>query len=240
VTSDGLTVRIRGLEAFGHHGVLAAEQELGQRFVVDLDVDLREPVASGTDELIDTVDYASLSEAVCALVSGPPVALLERLAGMIADLALEEPWARAVTVTVRKPHVALRQPVEETAVTLRRTASGEPDPLVLMRLFTAAFDARDEDALLSLVTDDVEVFDQHGASVGRGHDGVRAWLHENERAGVLLERDGAEVVTAQRVVAPVRMRFGDGTELRPAAVIDVREGHVARVAIVADRGAAGL
>ncbi len=78
------------------------------------------PLASRTDELIDTVDYASLADAVCALVSGPPVALLERLAGMIADLVLEDPRARAVTVTVRKPHVALPHPVRETAVTLRR------------------------------------------------------------------------------------------------------------------------
>lgn len=120
MTSDGLTVSIRGLEAFGHHGVLEAEQELGQRFVVDLDIDLCEDLATSTDQLVDTVDYASLADAVCALVSGPPVALLERLAGMIADLVLEDPRARAVTVTVRKPHVALRPAVAETAVTLRR------------------------------------------------------------------------------------------------------------------------
>jgi dihydroneopterin aldolase len=240
VTSDRLTVRVRGLEAFGHHGVLPAETELGQRFVVDLEVELREPLASRTDELIDTVDYASLSEAVCALVSGPPVALLERLAGMIADLALEEPWAGAVTVTVRKPHVALRQPVEETSVTLRRAASGDPDPLVPLRLLTAALDARDPDALLRLVTEDVEVADERAAVAGRGRDGVLAWLRENERAGVRIERDGAEAVTAGRVVAPVLLRLGDGRELRAAAVVDVRGARVARIAIVADRAAAGL
>jgi len=120
MSGGDLTVRVRGLEAFGHHGVLAAEQSLGQRFVVDLDIELRDALASRTDELVDTVDYASLSDAVCALVSGPPVALLERLAGMIADLVLEDPRTRAVTVTVRKPHVALRHTVAETAVTLRR------------------------------------------------------------------------------------------------------------------------
>ena len=48
------------------------------------------------------------------------MALLERLAGMIADLVLEDPRTRAVTVTVRKPHVALPHAVAETAVTLRR------------------------------------------------------------------------------------------------------------------------
>ena len=120
--SDELVVRIRGLEAFGHHGVLPAEQQLGQRFVVDLDIELHEALATSTDELVDTVDYASLAEAVNDLVAGPPVALLERLAGMIADLVLEDPRARAVTVTVHKPHVALRPRVAETAVILRRAS----------------------------------------------------------------------------------------------------------------------
>lgn len=122
MSGDALTVRVRGLEAFGHHGVLDAERELGQRFVVDLDIALRETLSTRTDDLADTVDYASLSDAVCALVSGPPVALLERLAGMIADLVLEDPRAAAVTVTVHKPHVALRHTVAETAATLHRTA----------------------------------------------------------------------------------------------------------------------
>jgi dihydroneopterin aldolase len=117
---DALTVRVRGLEAFGRHGVLAEEQALGQRFVVDLDIDLRDDASARSDALADTVDYASLSDAVVALVSGPPVALLERLAGMIADLVLQDPRAAAVTVTVHKPHVALPHPVAETAVTLRR------------------------------------------------------------------------------------------------------------------------
>lgn len=117
-----LTVRLRGLEAFGRHGVLNAERSLGQRFVVDLTVELRDEAATRSDALVDTIDYASLADAVCALVSGPPVALLERLAGMIADLVLEDPRARAVEVTVRKPHVAIPHTVAESAVTLRRAA----------------------------------------------------------------------------------------------------------------------
>jgi dihydroneopterin aldolase len=120
VSHGELTVHVRGLEAFGHHGVHEAEQTVGQRFVVDLDIELREAVSTVSDELVDTVDYASLADAVCALVSGPPVRLLERLAGMIADLVLEDPRASAVTVTVRKPRVPLPHTVAETAVTLRR------------------------------------------------------------------------------------------------------------------------
>jgi dihydroneopterin aldolase len=118
--SDAITVRLRGLEVFGRHGVHAPERELGQRFVVDVDVEMERAVAATSDDLTDTLDYAALADAVAAIVAGPPVALLERLAGMVADRALAEPGARAVTVTVHKPHVAIPHTVAEAAVTLRR------------------------------------------------------------------------------------------------------------------------
>jgi 7,8-dihydroneopterin aldolase/epimerase/oxygenase len=240
VSGGELTVRVRGLEAFGRHGADPAEQALGQRFVVDLDIALRDELASRTDALIDTVDYSSLADAVCALVSGPPVALLERLAGMIADLVLEEPWAREVAVTVRKPHVALPQTVAETAVTLRRAAPAEPGPLVLLRLVATALEARDEDALAALVADDVELADADGALVARGRDAARGWLRETARAAARIERDGAELVDGGRAVAPIRLHLADGTEERPALVVAVRDGRAVRLAVVADRTAAGL
>src|SRR5262245_10182575 len=113
-------VAIVGFEVFGRHGALPAERELGERFVVDLAVDL--PACEGveSDDLADTVDYAALAAAVADIVAGPPVALLERLAEVIARRALAEPGVGAAEVTVRKPHVALAQRVEETRVTVIR------------------------------------------------------------------------------------------------------------------------
>ena len=122
MSDDTLTVSIRGLEAFGRHGVHDAERELGQRFVVDIDIELIDSRSAAGDDLELTVDYATLSAAVAAIVEGGPVALLERLASLIADRVLAEPRARAVSVTVRKPHVALEQVVSETSVTLHRHA----------------------------------------------------------------------------------------------------------------------
>ena len=121
MSEDRLTVSIRGLEAFGRHGVHPAETELGQTFVVDVSLTLVHAVAAATDDLADTVDYAALADAIVAIVQGPPFALLERLAGAIADRVLAEPGVRAVVVTVRQPHVALPHTLRDTAVTLRRT-----------------------------------------------------------------------------------------------------------------------
>jgi 7,8-dihydroneopterin aldolase/epimerase/oxygenase len=126
VSDDLVLVGLRGLEAFGRHGVHAAERELGQRFVVDLELELSRAVAVESDDLADTVDYAGLAGAVTEIVEGPPVALLERLAGAIADRALAEPGARSVRVTVRKPHVATPHPVADVSLTLVRVAPAGP------------------------------------------------------------------------------------------------------------------
>jgi 7,8-dihydroneopterin aldolase/epimerase/oxygenase len=113
-------VAIVGLEVFGRHGALPAERELGQRFVVDVALDLPDCDGVASDDLADTVDYAALAASVAEIVAGPPVALLERLAELIAQRALAEPRAGSVEVTVRKPHVALPHRVEETRVTVVR------------------------------------------------------------------------------------------------------------------------
>jgi dihydroneopterin aldolase len=120
VSAETITVGVRGLEVFGRHGVYDAERELGQRFVVDLDLALSHARAAASDDLADTVDYAALADAVAAIVAGEPVALLEHLAARIADRALAEPHAASVVVTIHKPHVAIARVIDETAVTLTR------------------------------------------------------------------------------------------------------------------------
>lgn len=127
MSEDRLYVSLTGLQAFGRHGVHAAETELGQRFTVDLTLTLSDSRATASDALGDTVDYAALADAVVAIVSGSPVALLERLAGLIADRALAEAGVAGVSVTVHKPHVAIPHTVAESAVTLRREAPRPSD-----------------------------------------------------------------------------------------------------------------
>lgn len=124
MSDDRLTVEIRGLEVFGRHGVYDEERRLGQRFVLDVVLEMADAEAARTDGLGDTVDYGTLAEAIAGIVGGEPVALLERLAGLVADRCLAEPHVAAVTVTVRKPHVALAQVVEDARVTLRRARGG--------------------------------------------------------------------------------------------------------------------
>jgi dihydroneopterin aldolase len=116
-------IAVRGIRAFGYHGVLPEERAQGQLFVVDavLTVDTRSAAAS--DDLEQTVDYAALAQRVVALVEGDPVNLIETLAQRIADDCLKEDAVRAVEVTVHKPDAPAGVPFGDISVTIARDRS---------------------------------------------------------------------------------------------------------------------
>ncbi len=101
-------ILLEGMVFFGRHGTLSAERELGQRFVVDLELrcDLR--AAGMSDDLTKTVDYSEVYRLAREIVEGPPVGLTETVAERIASAALERyPQVEAVRVKVAKPQVRL-------------------------------------------------------------------------------------------------------------------------------------
>ena len=121
MSGDALTVHLRGLEAFGHHGVHEAERELGQRFVVDLELELEGAAATVSDDLADTVDYGALAVDVSAIVSGEPVQLIETLAERVAQRCLADSRVQAVEVTVHKPQAPIPVPFDDVTVTILRS-----------------------------------------------------------------------------------------------------------------------
>lgn len=115
-----MTIELIDLVLFGHHGYLEAERRLGQRFLVDLWVEV-DDAASSSDDIDQTVDYRHLAELVREVFAGPERLLLEALAGAVADGILERfPAVKSVRVRVRKPDVVLEPPVEHAAVTVER------------------------------------------------------------------------------------------------------------------------
>ena len=119
-------ILLEGLRVFGHHGWLAHERELGQVFVIDVELTVDLAAAGASDELADTIDYAELARRVAELVGGRPRRLVEAVAADVAQLALEDPRVQAARVRVRKPHAPL--PVDgqvSVEVTRRRERRGE-------------------------------------------------------------------------------------------------------------------
>ena len=117
--SDRLS--LRGITAFGRHGVLPAERADGQHFVVDLVLGLDARPAASRDELSSTVDYGQLAEQVHAAVESEPVDLIETLAERVARLCLLESAVEWVEVTVHKPAAPVSVPVDDVALTIHRS-----------------------------------------------------------------------------------------------------------------------
>jgi dihydroneopterin aldolase len=114
-------ITIRGVRGYGYHGVLPAEREIGQEFVVDVVLLLKTHRAAKTDELTDTVDYGEIAVAVHQRITGEPYALLESLAGRIAADCLEDYAVQEVQVTVHKPQAPVPVPFDDIEVRVTRS-----------------------------------------------------------------------------------------------------------------------
>jgi dihydroneopterin aldolase len=116
-------VSLLGLAVRGRHGVLPAETELGQLFVLDVVLHLDTRPAADGDDLQRTVHYGVLAEQVAAVVAGEPVQLVETLAQRVADVALAAGPVVAVDVTVHKPQAPVTVPFDDVTVQIRRWRS---------------------------------------------------------------------------------------------------------------------
>jgi 7,8-dihydroneopterin aldolase/epimerase/oxygenase len=115
------TIFVKGLVIHARHGVMDHETEVGQRFVIDLELysDLTE--SSRTDHPSDTVSYANVVTTAVSAFKNTNYKLLERAAGAVADAILAAfPRIRAVKVTVHKPHAPIAAIFEDVGVVLTR------------------------------------------------------------------------------------------------------------------------
>ncbi|WP_083731190.1 MULTISPECIES: dihydroneopterin aldolase [Protofrankia] len=113
-------IAVTGLRVRGHHGVLPAERELGQEFVVDAAVWLDTRPAAASDDVAATVDYGTLAQTLAGIVAGEPVNLIETLAHRLADACLADDRVLRAEVTVHKPAAPIPLPFTDVAVTVTR------------------------------------------------------------------------------------------------------------------------
>lgn len=118
-------ITLRGIRARGRHGVLPAERELGQEFVVDVTLFLDTAPAAARDDLTLTVDYGELAARLAEVVAGEPVRLIETLAERLARVCLSHERVAEVEVSVHKPAAPIPLPFDDVVVTIRRRRSCE-------------------------------------------------------------------------------------------------------------------
>ena len=78
------TIFITGLVIHARHGVMDHETEVGQRFVIDLELSADLSESSRTDRLADTVSYSNVVATATAAFKDANYKLLERAAGAVA------------------------------------------------------------------------------------------------------------------------------------------------------------
>jgi 7,8-dihydroneopterin aldolase/epimerase/oxygenase len=111
-----VTIEISGLSLYTHHGVEAAEREVGQRLIFDLSFEVGECDATVTDRVEDTIDYGDVCQQVALAAQERSYKTLERLCSAVADRMIDRYNAEGVTVRASKPEPPIALPVEEVSV----------------------------------------------------------------------------------------------------------------------------
>jgi len=115
-------IYVNQMEFYGYHGVFPEETRLGQRFAVDLTVELDLSKAGKSDELEHSINYAELYQACKEIVEGKPFKLVEAIAEKIAGTILERfSLVEACHVKVIKPDPPIPGHYKSVAVEITRS-----------------------------------------------------------------------------------------------------------------------
>ncbi|RLQ87699.1 dihydroneopterin aldolase [Notoacmeibacter ruber] len=102
-------IRMENCGFFARHGVFQEEEVLGQRFYVDVVLQLEVGDALETDSLSGTVDYGEAYDLIAQVVLGERRYLIESIA-LTAAKTLVERFDAVIgaEVTIRKPNAPVR------------------------------------------------------------------------------------------------------------------------------------
>ena len=115
-------VRLRGLRYRSFHGVAAQERQLGQPFIVDVDLGLDAQPAGQSDDLSQTVNYDDAANVIGGIVEGEPKHLIEAVAEEIAVSLLRRfELLQTVRVVVHKPAAPIDAIFDDVAIEITRS-----------------------------------------------------------------------------------------------------------------------
>jgi dihydroneopterin aldolase len=116
---------VNGLLVHAHHGVMAHEEKVGQRFVIDLELAIDLAPAGRSDKLADTTSYSAIVDTATRAFTKESFQLVEAAAAVIAEALLAGfPKISSVRVTVHKPHAPIAAIFNDVGVSILRTRHG--------------------------------------------------------------------------------------------------------------------
>lgn len=95
-------IHLKGVRAYGYVGLLPEENVLGQWFEVDATLWVDFEAATFSDQIADTYDYRHSIQVIESTIKTAKFALVERLAGAIADQLLTDPKVAQVHIFLTK------------------------------------------------------------------------------------------------------------------------------------------
>ena len=116
-----VTICLHGLTVYAHHGLVAEERSLGQRFEFDVEVDLAHCGACRTDEAADSVAYEAIAAVVVEVATNFRFSLMEALADAVCMELLAEFPVECVRLAVSKTAPSIPHVVARATVRLERT-----------------------------------------------------------------------------------------------------------------------
>lgn len=115
-------ILVAGLRVETRVGWTDEERAQPQTLLVDLDVETDATSSAGSDDLADTVDYATLIGEVARYLSTHEARLLETLAAGVAELVSAMNGVKRVSVEIAKEVVPVPEEVGRVAVRVERPA----------------------------------------------------------------------------------------------------------------------
>jgi dihydroneopterin aldolase len=116
---------VNGLLVHGHHGVMAHEEKVGQRFVIDLELAIDLAEAGRSDKLADTVSYSAVVDTATRAFTRDSFRLVEAASAAVADALISGfPQIVSVRVTLHKPHAPIAAIFNDVGVSILRKRHG--------------------------------------------------------------------------------------------------------------------
>lgn len=114
-------IYIRDLEVYGFHGVNIEEKNMGQRFLISLELDIELRKAGRSDNLNDTVNYAEICYKVEETFLLQKYDLIEKAAEEIAKaILINYDKINKVKVLLKKPWAPIGKPLDYAAIEIER------------------------------------------------------------------------------------------------------------------------
>ena len=114
-------IKIEDLEIFAKHGVLSAENQLGQKFLVSTSLYTDTTKAGLTDCLDYSINYADICSYITEYMQAHTFKLIEAAAeNLVSDLLLSYPLIQKIDLEIKKPWAPIGLPLKTVSVKISR------------------------------------------------------------------------------------------------------------------------